>query len=461
MNTRIIRFLFGTTIALAIALLLLVLPVPTRTVSSAPAAYTIVIVSTTADEFGAGSACSLREAIKSQNDNVSFGGCLRGVVPGPGGTDTIFLPSGTYTLTQSGSGEDLDATGDLDIRASVIISTTGASPATVTGGAGWNERIFDIVTGTVTFKGLAIRGGHAANGGGVRIFFGQSLTFNDGEVADSTANYGGGITNIGMLTLSNMTLSGNSASNGGGIRNYGRAALTNVTLSDNSAFGGGGIYNSGIMTLTNVTLNRNSAANAADAKGGGIYNSGIMTLTNVTLSDNSAANNGGGILNTGTATLTNVTLSGNSTTNGGGGGIYHGNGTATLTNVTLSGNSAVDGGGIYRSAGTITVTNTIVANSPFGGNCSPSLGGSFNLSSDNMCGFGASRDNVNVMLGPLANNGGSTLTHLPLPGSPAIDFGTNIGCPATDQRGTPRPIGAVCDVGAVEAVYIFLPLILK
>ena len=55
-----------------------------------------------------------------------------------------------------------------------------------------------------------------------------------------------------------------------------------------------------------------------------------------------------------------------------------------------------------------------------------------------------------MRLGPLANNGGPTLTHLPLPDSPSIDFGSDADCPTTDQRGVVRPQGAACDVGAVE-----------
>jgi hypothetical protein len=76
------------------------------------------------------------------------------------------------------------------------------------------------------------------------------------------------------------------------------------------------------------------------------------------------------------------------------------------------------------------------------------------------------------MLGPLADNGGPTLTHMPQPGSPAIDFVAG-GCPppTTDQRGTKRPVdgddngSARCDVGAVEykaaQAVVYLPLVLK
>jgi hypothetical protein len=66
---------------------------------------------------------------------------------------------------------------------------------------------------------------------------------------------------------------------------------------------------------------------------------------------------------------------------------------------------------------------------------------------DGSCPIGASAD---PLLGPLADNGGFSLTQLPLPGSPAIDGGTTAGCPSTDQRGLPRPAGLSCHIGAVE-----------
>jgi hypothetical protein len=54
------------------------------------------------------------------------------------------------------------------------------------------------------------------------------------------------------------------------------------------------------------------------------------------------------------------------------------------------------------------------------------------------------------VLGPLQDNGGSTVTHALLPGSPAIDAGDPTRCRGTDQRGVPRPQGAECDIGAFE-----------
>ena len=53
-------------------------------------------------------------------------------------------------------------------------------------------------------------------------------------------------------------------------------------------------------------------------------------------------------------------------------------------------------------------------------------------------------------LGPLTANGGPTLTLLPGAGSVAIDALAGVPCPATDQRGLPRPRLGGCDAGSVE-----------
>jgi predicted outer membrane repeat protein len=302
-----------------------------------------------------------------------------------------------------------------------------------------------------------------ANGGALYPRFANAVTtitgsnFHDNQTTDTTNGWGGAILvwDGASVTVSSTTLNMNHALHGGAVYVFANSWLTlnnGTALTDNESDpdkgdNGGGITNNGTIALTNVTLSGNHAPN----DGGGIYSTGTATLTNVTLNDNylNFFGGGGGIYSSGTLTLTNSTLSRNAGWNGG--GIYQSAGTATLTNVTLYGNyfgPASGTGSIHHAAGTLNVKNTIILGS--GDSCYGSVGGSFNLSNDGTCGFGPGRDNVtNLNLGPLANNGGLTMTHLPQSGSAAIDNGTTSGAPARDQRGYVRA-GPAPDVGAVE-----------
>ena len=120
---------------------------------------------------------------------------------------------------------------------------------------------------------------------------------------------------------------------------------------------------------------------------------------------------------------------------------------------------------------TVTLRNTIVANST-GGNCATQnialQSNGYNLSSDETCASyfnqAGDRNNANPNLGPLANNGGPTLTQMPQFPSPAMDaipLNTN-GCTTmtTDQRGFPRAADGKCDIGAVENGVLLLHLAL-
>src|SRR5262249_7067465 len=106
---------------------------------------------------------------------------------------------------------------------------------------------------------------------------------------------------------------------------------------------------------------------------------------------------------------------------------------------------------------------TIVANSVSGGdvfnNFFTTLQGGHNLIETAVAGQGTNSLTNTIMLdpllGPLASNGGPTQTMALLPGSPAIDVGSNSSIPAgvtTDQRGSPRISGAAVDIGAFEFV---------
>ena len=105
----------------------------------------------------------------------------------------------------------------------------------------------------------------------------------------------------------------------------------------------------------------------------------------------------------------------------------------------------------------ISYRNSVIALN--GVDCSRAIGvlvsGGFNLDSDGSCTLvGTDATARNPRLGPLADNGGPTLTHALLAGSHAIDSGAV--CPAKDQRGVSRPRdgdgngSATCDRGSVE-----------
>src|SRR5207249_128652 len=115
-----------------------------------------------------------------------------------------------------------------------------------------------------------------------------------------------------------------------------------------------------------------------------------------------------------------------------------------------SGNSR--GGNIANSGPVFILKNTILSYPSVGTNGYNSgtlTDSGFCLSSDRsvtLNGPGSST-NTNPMLGPLASNGGPTLTMALLPGSPAIDAGDTNFCLATDQRGFGRAGTGRCDIG--------------
>jgi hypothetical protein len=281
---------------------------------------------------------------------------------------------------------------------------------------------------------------------------------------------GGGVLNNGSLNLAGVVVSGNGTGKGGD------------SPGSSSGMGGfgGGIENFGDMTITNSTVSNNTTGNGGSGRfganggfGGGISNPGVLTMVNCTVSNNSTGNggngidsasgarggDGGGVRNGGTLNLTNSTIANNLT---GGGGV---------------GSTGGNGGGIGGNAGPVNIANSIVSgNTIAAAGSGPDIIGTLNSQDYNLVGntSGASFTgatahnitNVNALLGPLADNGGPTLTHALLFGSPAIDAGNNsavtnppfTGPPFTDQRaGSFNRIAdgdgnstAIVDIGAYE-----------
>ncbi len=263
---------------------------------------------------------------------------------------------------------------------------------------------------------------------------------------------GGGILNHGTLTLKSCVVTDNSAIGGGGVDNRG-GALTIVasTIKDNVARGdgsrgeecggGGGIKcSTGVLTITNSTITGNQAGLGSEGLGGGLRNGcGCTTkIINSTISGNKAVLNGGGIVAAGEVHITNCTISHN--TVGSGGGALWVRNHVNIENTIISNNASWGGDCVIFDSGSHQGKGAIGTNSN-------------NLIADGSCDADFSGD---PMLGPLADNGGPTLTRALLPGSPAIDAIAVVSCTLpTDQRGGLRPIvqtspGTPCDIGAFE-----------
>jgi predicted outer membrane repeat protein len=368
------------------------------------------------------------------------------------------------------------------------------------------------ITTQITINGNGngtIRGEGAADRySAFRVQSGGSLTLNNLTItnAGGSANGGeryGAIINNGTLVVNNSTFTNNIVvidgdnvlARGGAIFNTGTATISGSTFTGNQASGSGNnslamgatIYSRGTLTVINSTFSNNSSAN----DGGAIYAdaaSGAATIIRgSTFTLNSAAEACGALCLLHNSVVFGSTISDN-TAQAGGGIFVFGNANAVITNTTISGNDAINGGGVFLNTSAATLTNVTIANnsatSGGGGIFYTAFGGSPVVrlrnsivasntapSSANISGtiptVEFSTTSGDPSLGALANNGGSTLTHLPQSGSPVVNAGNNnflneatTGVDyngngaandvlSTDQRGQPRAIGTV-DQGAVE-----------
>lgn len=263
---------------------------------------------------------------------------------------------------------------------------------------------------------------------------------------------------------------------GAGLSNAGTTILTRVSIRDSASGGdGGAIFNPGTLQMLHVQL----TGNTATGDGGGLQNKGAAVLLYSLLTGNRATNGGG--MNNASARIYLVadsTISGNSAAVGGGMRVTLGLG--YLLNLTIADNTAsVKGGGLSsEGTGGIGFGNTIVAGNRVGSNITAATADCNNENQlgslgYNLVGAGTGCPSNNTgdqtvapatvfttVLGSLADNGGNTLTHALLAGSPAIDnaaHDTDGSCAQiegegapVDQRGVTRPQGAGCDIGAFE-----------
>lgn len=348
--------------------------------------------------------------------------------------------------------------GDLVLLNTQVLSNTASSAGGIYGG---NGRIENSVVGYNKAVSHDPNQGNDGVGGGIQL---NAASIKHTEIIYNSADtIAGGLYASNNVSITQSLIAHNHAGGiGGGI--YGDVTLTQSTVRDNTAQSGGGIaiQNSalavGSVSNPDAIISQSLIAdNVADEKGGGIYISSWLARTqieNSTISGNSAAI--GGALHQDQYT---ESLSGNQFAP-----------ETTMINTTVAQNSATtEGSGIYyiqqtsfsfggvTNIGFLELANTMIADHA-GANCAGSaseyrsLG--HNLSDDGNCIFIETGDIVKQppKLGPLQDNGGPTFTHALLDGSPAIDAGDDAVCPAVDQRGTMRPRGSHCDIGAYEYV---------
>ncbi len=357
---------------------------------------------------------------------------------------TVTLTSGcTYTLTAINNTTDGGGVGLPVITRKVTIQGSGATIARSSATGTPTFRIFDVASaGSLTLNSVTISNGLANNG----------------------QQGGGGIMSHGTLTVTGSTFTGNSApatsgTSGGGINNSGTLNLSTSTFTGNTGQEGGAVFNQKTATVTNDTFSNNTATIYG---GGALLNAaGTMTVTGSTFTGDTGPG-GGAIDNDATLNISNSTFTGNTGGTNGGGAIDN-FGSTTVTQATFAGNSSPYGANILNYTGfTLKISMSIVANGQGGGpNCGggqPVIDAGYNLDTGTSCGFATanhSLSSASPQLGPLATNGGPTQTMALPPGSPAVDAipASTAGCTgSTDQRGTTRPQGSGCDIGAYELV---------
>ena len=383
------------------------------------------------------------------------------------------------------TGGDINAVGGairsreiLTLTASTISGNSALTGNIFLGGGGIYSRGTPTTYNSLTITNSTISGNFAfGGGGGIDANYSALFVIGSTISGNTVAGHGGGIFSLnGYLSVTSSTIGGNTAgSSGGGIFAFGGLlTVTSSTISGNTASSdGGGIYNHTdylyLLRVTSSTISGNSAGRF----GGGI--SGNASVVNSTISGNEA-DFGGGIA--GSGNVTDSTISGNRA-NHSGGGVY---GPFALVRSTITDNRAdADNNGTGSGGGLAdvpSISNTILAGNFRSVSTSDDVSGTVTaefsligvdtgatITSTGGTLIGTSTTPIDPRLAPLADNGGPTMTHALLGGSPAIDAGDPAamagvgGVPAFDQRGSPfgrvndgdGTGGARIDIGAFES----------
>lgn len=435
-------FAFSTTLATAVALGLLAMGTP-------PRAQAATLSVTNCNDSGAGSLRATVAAAAS-GDTVDLRGlaCRRITLT----SGAIAIAQDSLTLQGPGwrglvvSGNYVDSvfrhsgTGTLRLRG-FSMEKGNRQAMRALGGCAYSAGNLSVYDSNIGHCGAHGLGTAPTAGMGGALYAQGDLTVSYSSVHDNAAHgrdsYGGGLYANGKLTLKRVRVETGNARIGGGAYALGGLSLDTVTFTHNNAIESGGLEAHGPATIVDSTIADNVAR--VDAAGLWLGSLDAKRIVNSTISGNTSATLSAGVI-TGTLLLANSTISANhDNTAMNPGQLCYG----TLMVMTAQLQSSIVAGNTCDGAGTVDIIGTSFADP---------VTGADNLVGDSALALPADTLSGNPMLGPLADNGGRTLTHALLPGSPAIDAGNNSQGLAYDQRGIgfPRVRGTRADIGAFE-----------
>lgn len=339
-----------------------------------------------------------------------------------------------------------------------------------------DNTVIEVMSPSVTINDITIKGGYV----GISVINGSSDT------------------DVTMLTLNQDTVEGNllyglwihpeaSASingtkiveNGGtfttdglytgfasGIHNEGHLEIFNSQISDNFYGGINTFLEQAFTEITDSTISGNAfeGAERSGGVGAAIGNRGTTVISGSAIHNNRLW----GITNSGALQITNSTISSNLTGVSSSTFTFSGFVSSSLefNYVTIAENE--QSGLVIVDGSEASVTSSLIVNNGeedctfhFLDTSEVAFDFSGNINSDGTCTSAITVTPDDLFLAPLADNGGATLTHALLPGSPAIDYTSTsefIVCIDVDQRGVLRPTGLSCDLGAYEVADVLLEL---
>lgn len=453
--------------------------------------------------------CSLAEAIAAANTDSAVGAC-----PSGSGEDTIrltddiilsaALPTIVSQVTIDGdghsvSGDEAHRIFDVNGGKLTVLNVTLAKGKAPDGENGGAIRLRNGAQ--VTVENSSLDENAAAKGGAIALDGSSALSIRASSFQGNKAGMGGGAINAAggsvrvtdshfsancvtranhIVELSRSSAEASQAVDGDGclrvtyywpspeamvateqgdggaisFANGAQVSIENASFSNNKATGGGAIASasrSGVLTVTGSSF----SGNVAVVDGGALdTNGGTIEIAQSSFVNNKADRAGGMLhIGAGAVHIANTTIDGNWAGHGGVAALDGGELIVTHATMKDNGASFTGADAIANWDGVVKLRNSIIDGSGSKEDCAGALDEIVStLSRDGTCGVYRSDD---PLLGDLT---GEPAWHPLEDGSPAIDAADPAYCPEADQRGTARPYGAGCDIGAVETTTATPPI---